>query len=203
MEPETILSVVAVLCAIFALFQTVWQVKVSNKQSLFDFRLQLFLEFKSLNQLYEDNINILNSILNENYDMVEMLCPNLMNSIYLEECCEAFIEPLKDYRHKIFLKKREELREKSLKAEMLFNKKYSTVVSEFIKLYEQLLHKLYQFRIAIEKRNVASLEENKEWYKKYCNQLGFKELIEKMHLLFYEIKDKNIIEKIKKDINII
>ena len=203
MKSETILSVVALICSMIALFQTVWQVKNSNKQSLFDRRLNLFLEFNSLYQIYKENKAFLNAAVNGNEDMIEWQYSFLLNCSYLEECCVAFRKPLEDPGHKIFLRKREELRGKSLQAELIFDKAYSLVISEFIKFYEQLLFKIYQFIIAVEKRNDITMEEHKEMSKKYCVQLELEKVLVKLDSLYCEISENNIIEKIKQDINII
>ena len=52
-----VLSAIVALTAIFALFQTHRQIKLSNKQFLFNRRLDKYLLAKSLIELYKDNIN--------------------------------------------------------------------------------------------------------------------------------------------------
>ena len=54
-----VLSTVVAITAIFALFQTHKQIKISNKQFLFNRRLDKYLLAKSLIELYKDNINLL------------------------------------------------------------------------------------------------------------------------------------------------
>ena len=47
-NPDTWISIIAVCLSIIALFQTHKQIKLSNKQQLFDRRLDKYLLFKDL-----------------------------------------------------------------------------------------------------------------------------------------------------------
>ena len=54
-NPETWVSIIAVCLSIIALFQTQKQIKLSNKQQLFDRRIDKYLLFKDLLSLYNGN----------------------------------------------------------------------------------------------------------------------------------------------------
>lgn len=54
-NPDTWLTLIAIIISIVALFQTSKQTKLSNKQQLFDRRLEKYLLFKDLLVLYKDN----------------------------------------------------------------------------------------------------------------------------------------------------
>lgn len=49
------LALITAVAAIIALFLSIWQTKISNKQQLFDRRLNRFLIAKSLLSLYKEN----------------------------------------------------------------------------------------------------------------------------------------------------
>ena len=54
-NPDTWMSMIAIVLSIIALFQTSRQVKLSNKQQLFDRRLSRYLEFHMIHSLYTQN----------------------------------------------------------------------------------------------------------------------------------------------------
>lgn len=54
-NPETWLTLIAVIISIIALWQTHQQIKLSNKQQLFDRKLSRYLEFNIIYHLYEAN----------------------------------------------------------------------------------------------------------------------------------------------------
>ena len=81
-----VLSTVVAITAIFALFQTHRQIKLSNKQFLFNRRLDKYLLAKSLIELYKDNINLLDYKDNKDDEaiIVDFQFINLTNIEYLK-----------------------------------------------------------------------------------------------------------------------
>lgn len=60
---NNLFSIIIAVIAIIALFQTYVQIKISNKQFLFDKRLDKYLLSKGLLELYKDNEKLLDFII--------------------------------------------------------------------------------------------------------------------------------------------
>ena len=93
-----VLSAIVALTAIFALFQTHRQIKLSNKQFLFNRRLDKYLLAKSLIELYKDNINLLDYKDNKDDEaiIVDFQFINLTNIEYLKDITCIIGDPKND-----------------------------------------------------------------------------------------------------------
>ena len=87
-NPNSWFSIITALTAIIALFQTWKQIKVSNKQNLFEKRINVLIKVTGLMKLYEENRNLMIDD-NEKDDsavlMVDFNFENLTNNTYLED----------------------------------------------------------------------------------------------------------------------
>src|SRR5690625_721505 len=87
-EPEFWFSIITAVTAIIALFQTGKQIKISNKQNLFEKRMNILIKVTGLMKLYEENRNLMIDD-NEKDDsvvlMVDFNFENLTNNTYLED----------------------------------------------------------------------------------------------------------------------
>ena len=106
-----VLSAIVALTAIFALFQTHRQIKLSNKQFLFNRRLDKYLLAKSLIELYKDNINLLDYKDNKDDEaiIVDFQFINLTNIEYLKDIACIISDPKNNEYKTNFLIKIEEL----------------------------------------------------------------------------------------------
>lgn len=79
------LSIVTVVAAVIALMQTKQQIKLSNKQHLFDKRVEQYLIAKGLIQLYENNDTILVFKENEPILSIDFIFMQMTNNTYMEQ----------------------------------------------------------------------------------------------------------------------
>ena len=121
-------SIITALVAIVALFLSIHQIKLSNKQSLFDRRLKAYMLANGLISLCKDN-----------YKWIS------------EERADAIDHPLEQPFHKEFLRKREELRNSAMEVELIFRGEAALTYSEFLRAYESALATMYQYQIIIDK----------------------------------------------------
>ena len=133
------LSLITGLTAVIALVLTLIQIRLSNKQSLFERRLECYLKIDGLMQLYKENQKLLESERkDEPIFAVDLEFLWLTNNTYLEEASEAIKKPLKNPGHKKFLLKREELKKLSTEVELIFKGRAAKTISCFISDYDVL-----------------------------------------------------------------
>lgn len=145
------LSVITAATAVVALILTFLQIRISNKQSLFDRRLAVFIKIDGIVKLYTENIVLLQPSKDNNpIFSVDYVFACLTNNSYLEEVGGVIQTPLKNPLHKQFLKKLEDIKQLAVEAELVFNRKNaSKVVCSFVTDYERLLFSMYQYQILL------------------------------------------------------
>lgn len=147
-----ILSTIVALTAIFALFQTHRQIKLSNKQFLFNRRLDKYLLAKSLIELYKDNINLLDYKDNKDDEaiIVDFQFINLTNIEYLKDITCIISDPKNNEYKTNFLIKIEELKKLSTEIKFIFPNKGSQYLSKFVFNYQNVLMELYKYQVLID-----------------------------------------------------
>ena len=81
-------SIITAVTAVIALLQTSKQIKVSNKQNLFEKRMDVLIKVTGLLKLYEENREIMLNDDNKDNSVVLMVdfdFQNLTNNSYLED----------------------------------------------------------------------------------------------------------------------
>lgn len=152
-----VVSLISIVIALFALYQTKQQITLSNKQQLFDRRLSCYTKFITIYTLFNESKIIINAK-DAFVCLGEFEYSFLVNCSYLEEMIQAISKPLQQNEQNIFLKKIEELKNLALEISMVFDGEDGDILSNFVSTYTNLLMKLYQQRIM-----VNNLEEkNKE-----------------------------------------
>lgn len=195
------------IVAILALLQTERQIKLSNKQSLFDHRLNIYLKFSEMTKLYKDNLTLLTDCKCKNdicYD-VDFIFIMLTNNTYLEAIGESIKHPLEQQYHINFLKKCEEMRTLAKEANYAFLNKAASSISNFINGYQELIFKIYQYQINLNKLKEKSNAENRIINNDQSENKLRKELFDAIDNLnkFYDItQDKKIKKEIEKQIRI-
>lgn len=145
-------SIITAVVAIVALFQTAIQVNISNKQHLFDRRLNAYMLAQGLINLCKENIILLNSRKDDSPAYAsDLLFVLLTNNTFMEKQAEAIGHTLEQPFHTEFLKKREELRNIAAEIQIIFKGKGAKLYSEFVNHYEAALHCIYQYQIIINK----------------------------------------------------
>lgn len=207
-NPDTWMTILAVVISIIALFQTAKQTKLSNKQQLFDRRLEKYLFVKDLLILYRDNRALL--VDDESIcEMVDFQFGMLTNCAFLEKIGEAISTPLHEEIHKEYLTKIEILDKYATEIELLWNTEEGRLAGQFVKQYKELLHSMYKQQIWInylKKINAPetplSLDEFKKKAKEKADQIGLFDVITDIDNTYSEIVEKNVEQHIIKSIRL-
>ena len=198
-NPDTWISITAVCLSIIALFQTQKQIKLSNKQQLFDRRLEKYLLFRDLLALYKRN-NQLFVDKDSICEMVDFQFSMLTNCSALERMCAAIDKPLHDEDHKIFLKKLEMLEKNAVELELLWNSKAGRTAGYFVKQYKELLMSMYKQQILLNHLHKQNVEHpyNRILIKsrKGASETDLFDNIEKLDSIYHSI----VVEKIEEEL---
>lgn len=195
--------------AIIALILTFIQIRLSNKQSLFERRLECYLKIDGLMQLYKENQKSLEAERkDEPLFAVDLEFLWLTNNTYLEEASEAIKKPLENPGHKKFLIKREELKKLSTEVALIFKGRSAKTISYFISDYEQLLFKMYQYQILL--NNMQNYSEQfkatLEMAQKGVNETAYRENLlnayANIKMAYLQVTLNHAMEKIKKQIKL-
>lgn len=139
---------VTAVTAIVAIRQTNSQIDLSNKQHLFDIRVENYLIAKGLVELYKEQHNQwMAKNRNDVFHFMDLQFLWMTNNTYLEEITEAIKKPLNNPYHKEFLKKLECIRTVSTKIRFSFSGKSAEYLAEFIYAYQEVLFSMYQYQI--------------------------------------------------------
>ena len=164
-------SCVSAAAAVVALFLSGRQIRLSNKQALFDRRISIWLVTKGLLELYrksEHNLATRNEgpqfALDQDYAW-------LTNNTFLCEVGPAANHPLEAEYQKLLLIKLEELKRLALEARLVFKGSPSEAISGFLLDYQELLFAIYRYQILIVnvKKNAGQFNWSLE---RSCEEVG-------------------------------
>ena len=149
---NNLFAIVTAFIAIIALFQTHKQIKNSNKQFLFDKRLDKYLLAKGLLELYKANEKLLdyNNYPDDEAIIVDFQFMNLTNNNYLKDVTCIIKTPKNNDYKKNFLVKIEELKELSNEIRFLFPNKNGVLLGNFIMKYQNALMELYKYQVVLD-----------------------------------------------------
>ena len=209
---NNLFSIITAVIAIIALFQTHVQIKTSNKQFLFDKRLDKYLLAKGLLELYKDNEKLLdyNSCPDDEAIIVDYQFINLTNNNYLKDVTCIINEPKNNDFKNAFLVKTEELKGLSTEIWFLFPNKNGQLLEIFIMKYQNILMELYKYQIILDlMMNDAIPRKNKSTYIELQKEYGELEhrhrlynAINELKKSYYDVLDKKAINKIEKSIKL-
>ncbi|MHA5130472.1 hypothetical protein R5P67_01425 [Oenococcus oeni] len=152
-----VFSIVTAATAIIGIFMTWWQIRNSNKQSLFEKRLQLFLFADGLANLFRETPTVLNE-----KDDIEMANDFdfllLTNNAELSSITSVIKDAKDSDKHQVFLKELESFKGREQMAKFVFKDPTSDIVSNFIGSYRELLFSTYQYQILIDNMTDAAKE---------------------------------------------
>ncbi|PPK77479.1 hypothetical protein BXY41_11617 [Lacrimispora xylanisolvens] len=203
---DIIISLVTAFAALAALVLSNRQMKLSNKQHLFDKRLESYIIANGLLQLYRENSKIIDYKTDEPIFSIEMQFAWLTNNSYLERITPAINEPLYGESHKELLKKLESLKEVSTKIKFVFSAEESIILGDFVFCYQKLLFTMYQYNILLTKMKQV-VEDEKISFKEAQKLVGEERIKIELETAFENLKCQEIQinrnkveEKIKKQI---
>lgn len=140
--PECISAIVAII----ALLISCYQARLSNKQSLFTRRLNIWITVDKLMSVYAKNAKHLEHD-DEPQMAVELPFQWLTNTTYLLSI-SASINNVLDVDHQLKLHlKLDEMRSLAMEARFCFKGKSGDAIAEFLEAYQSLLFSMYQYQI--------------------------------------------------------
>ena len=198
-----VLSIITVGTALLALYQTQKQIKLSNKQNLFDSRVENYLIADGLIKLYEENCRLFSDKTNLT-GAIDYKFNLMINNSFLENIASVMKKPLSNPEQKVFLTKLEEIKSIAMKIKLLFNGKSAENLGDFVDCYGRLLFVMYQYQILNNHMTEASQKENltKEEVEDKFNE---KILASKLEATFNDLRnsyEKLDNDKIRKEIKL-
>lgn len=142
--PEYISAIVAII----ALFISCYQARLSNKQSLFNRRLNIWITVDKLMSVYVKNAKNLEHDDKPQMD-INLLFVLLTNTTYLQSISTSINQVLDaDPQLKLHLKL-DEMKSLAMEARFCFKGKSGDALAEFIEAYQSLLFSMYQYQILL------------------------------------------------------
>lgn len=142
--PEYISAIVAII----ALFISCYQARLSNKQSLFNRRLNIWITVDKLMSVYVNNAKNLEHDDKPQMD-INLLFVLLTNTTYLQSISTSINQVLDaDPQLKLHLKL-DEMKSLAMEARFCFKGKSGDQLAEFIEAYQSLLFSMYQYQILL------------------------------------------------------
>ena len=207
-----ILSIVVAFTAVIAIWQTHKQIKLSNKQFLFDKRLNKYILVKNLVELYKENIEILDYSDAKEDEPITVLFQfvNLTNFDYLKDIACIINEPRNSEFKTRFLIKMEELKRTSTEIKLIFSNKSKIYLSEFVFNYQDVLMEMYKYQFFIdEMRNDKIPRKQKLSFKELSKEYGeashrkkLYNALDRLKVSYKKINEKNVIDKIERSIKL-
>lgn len=144
--PEYISAIVAII----ALLISCYQARLSNKQSLFNRRLNIWITVDKLMSVYAKNAKNLEHD-DEPQMAIDLLFVWLTNTTYLQSISASINKVLDaDLQLKLHLKL-DEMRSLAMEAKFCFKGKSGEAIAEFIEDYQSLLFSMYQYQVLFNK----------------------------------------------------
>ena len=209
---NNLFAIVTAFIAIIALFQTHKQIKNSNKQFLFDKRLDKYLLAKGLLELYKANEKLLdyNNYPDDEAIIVDFQFMNLTNNNYLKNVTCIIKTPKNNDYKKNFLVKIEELKELSNEIRFLFPNKNGVLLGNFIMKYQNALMELYKYQVVLDlmkndkipRKNKLSYIDLQKEYGELKHRYRLYGAINDLKKSYYEVLEKKAINKIEKSIKL-
>ena len=201
------LTIVTIIIATIALLQTQKQTKLSNKQHLFDRRLENYLLFKDLLSLYRSSRSVLDK---ENIaELVEIPFGCLTNCARLEMVYMLIKSPTDDHLRKVFLTKCEELEHSAEETRLIWDESLGELPALFIKQHVQLLKTLYEQQLMIiaaredSEGKIIRHEDMQKRLKESAQNGGLMDAINTIAVTFKEIESTCVEIKLAESIKLV
>lgn len=206
---EIVLSTITALTAIVAVFISIAGIKKSNKQSLFDRRLNVYLNIKWMTSLCDENNMLAKTYINDSKDgpllSIDFMFNLMTNCSYLEEVQGLLSHTLESEYQRKFLLKLESLKSLCEEARLIFSENIGSALGDFIYYYEEMLLSMYKYQIALDGMNRKYGENNKlpnnDKLENACREKLIKYLSGTFELSC-RLWNEGILEKVKKTIKL-
>lgn len=209
---NNLFAIITASIAIIALLQTHKQIKISNKQFLFDKRLSKYLLANGLLELYKDNETLLDYTdhLDEEPIIVDYQFINLTNNNYLKDITCIIKEPKNNDFKNNFLVKIEELKKLSNEIKFLFHDNSGVLLGNFIIEYQNVLMELYKYQIVLDsmmndnipRKNKPPYNELKKNYGELKHRRRLYNAIDNLKKSYNEVISKKTVNEIEKSIKL-
>lgn len=195
-----IISIVTALTALVALYLSYRQIRISNRQQLFDRRVSLFLTFTGLLELYKE---LEPELINKGDEPFNILPDfhGLTNNTQLQEAGKIIDDYSNEKNRIIFLSTLEELKKAATASEFIYKDDYK-LIKDFILQYVQVLLNMYKYEIRLERaqehlKTVPGYDKtyNKDIFKEYLDNLY--ESYENIRKTYNSILNNKLIDKLK------
>ena len=157
MEASIVLSIITAVAAIVALFISVFQIINSNRQKLFERRLNAYLKIKWMKLLCDQNKELLDKYVKmateNNMPLLglEELFYHMTNTAYLESMQPA-IYHIADYEwQRKYLLKVDEIRSLSEEVRLIFPGSIGYDLSDFVFYYGEMIVLIYRYQSMMQK----------------------------------------------------
>lgn len=206
-----LLPIVSLIIALVAIYQTKKQIVLSNKQLLFDRRLEKYIIIKDLLSLFANNRkHIVNK---ENLaKCLDFQFSQLINVSYLSDMIFAIKEPLNSDKQNIFLTKCEMLEKYAVEISLLWDNDTGKIFGKFIKTYKEVWFKLYLQQTYIDGLKKHNEEQNEilkidlDSYEKktleYAKEIELFETIQNLDDIYRRIINENLEQKLIDDLKL-
>ena len=201
-----ILSTITIFIAALALILTYKQIKLSNKQHLFDRRLDNYLLIKDILSLYNVNKSFIDD--KDIYKNVKLLFLWLTNCKRLENIAPVIKEPTNEELKRNFLIKCEELEKSANEILLLWQETLSRDLYNFVNDYVFLLHALYKQQLAIGRispqihEGISTKAEADEQLKECAEHISLFKITQKLKELYDKIVDEKIEQKLTQSLRL-
>lgn len=149
--PEYISAIVAII----ALLISCYQARLSNKQSLFNRRLNIWITVDKLMSVYANNAKNLEHDDEPQVD-IDLQFALLTNTTYLQSITTSINHVLDaDPQLNLHLKL-DEMKSLAMEARFCFKGKSGVAIADFIEAYQSLLFSVYQYQILLNKMSQSA-----------------------------------------------
>lgn len=145
---EVVASCASAAAAIVALFISLRQSQMANRQSLFNRRLNIWITVEKLMGLYRENSKLLKQG-DKPQLAISLNFAWLTNTTLLQEIAPAISHALDKEWQLVFHLKLDEMRSLSKEAAFVFKGKPNKAIADFINAYQALLMTMYQYQIVL------------------------------------------------------
>lgn len=203
-------SVITALTATLALVLSVRQIRLSNKQQLFDRRLKVHMLANGLISLCKDNYIWLSPKREQTPQFAnDYIFIWLTNNTYMENQADAIEHPLEQPFHKEFLQKREELRITAAEIELIFKGKVALAYSNFLRSYEAALAAMYEYQIIVgemqkeNEKHPMTIEEAGKMFSEEKYRDNLYDAMDNLRKAYDAVVEEKVKKQIKKQLKLV